>query len=708
MTSVTSTRAAADPRTEYQALLELELDRLRLVVRRRIMWLRARWGSDPLASHVALVVSDERADGLARGEDREAECAFADEHEPAAALTEEIDALGDELRARGAALAEAGVAAPLDRVSARVGLGAFERAALVVALAPELDAAFERLYAYLQDDATRSFATPQLVLDLVAPADREAARDALAPGATLRRLGLVELGGGNDVAWGGRPLRVPERVVDHLRGGGSLDERVARAMRPLVPMELPPVLGELAEAVAHHSAGAAARGLWPVPCLVGGAESGRREVAATACALLGLVPYALDVAAAADVPVALLDREAALLRLGYVVEGEHAGSLASELAAPVFLVSEERLELKRDSIAIEVPPLNAPARTDLWTRALGRRRGAARAAASLGASFELGPASIAEVLREADARARLASGDPAALGGPEELALACRERARFRSAGLAERIAPTATWQDIVLPPRVPAPASQELGAQAVAIARGSIDEWGFGACSRAAAASAPSSRVRAAPARPWRPRCSPTACGSTSTGSTSPGSSASTSARPRRTCAASSTAAERQRQRSCSSTRPTRCSASAPRCSDSHDRYANIEVDYLLQRMESYGGLAILATNRRALLDPAFLRRLRFVVDFPFPGVRDRRRIWQRAFPPSTPVDELDLEALARLEISGGNIRNIALNAAFLAAAGGGRVVMEHVLRAGRREYVKLERLVTDADFGAAAKEPV
>ena len=104
----------------------------------------------------------------------------------------------------------------------------------------------------------------------------------------------------------------------------------------------------------------------------------------------------------------------------------------------------------------------------------------------------------------------------------------------------------------------------------------------------------------------------------------------------------------------------------------DSHDRYANLEINYLLQRMEDYAGLAILATNRRSALDGAFVRRLRFIVEFPFPGGGDRRRIWERVFPAVAELDALDFGFLSRLEISGGNIRSIAINAAFLAAADG------------------------------------
>jgi SpoVK/Ycf46/Vps4 family AAA+-type ATPase len=133
----------------------------------------------------------------------------------------------------------------------------------------------------------------------------------------------------------------------------------------------------------------------------------------------------------------------------------------------------------------------------------------------------------------------------------------------------------------------------------------------------------------------------------------------------------------------------------------DSHDRYANIEVSYLLQRMEAYRGLAILTTNLQTALDKAFLRRLRFIVQFPFPDAVQRTEIWQRIFPAATPTDGLDVGKLSRLNVAGGNIRNIAVNAAFLAADENRAVTMSHLLRAARREYEKLEKPLTDAECG-------
>jgi ATP-dependent 26S proteasome regulatory subunit len=136
----------------------------------------------------------------------------------------------------------------------------------------------------------------------------------------------------------------------------------------------------------------------------------------------------------------------------------------------------------------------------------------------------------------------------------------------------------------------------------------------------------------------------------------------------------------------------------------DSHDRYANVEVSYLLQRMEDYRGLAILTTNLKDAIDTAFMRRIRFVVQFPFPDMAQRTEIWRRIFPQQTPVENMDVERLGRLSVAGGNIRNIALYAAFLAADLGEPVRMSHLLRAARAEYSKLEKPLSDAEIGGWA----
>jgi SpoVK/Ycf46/Vps4 family AAA+-type ATPase len=137
----------------------------------------------------------------------------------------------------------------------------------------------------------------------------------------------------------------------------------------------------------------------------------------------------------------------------------------------------------------------------------------------------------------------------------------------------------------------------------------------------------------------------------------------------------------------------------------DAHDRYANIEISYLLQRVEEYEGVVILATNRNKDMDEAFVRRLHFSIEFPFPAEADRRRIWQGIWPNETPLSpDLDLDLMARrFEIPGGNIRNIAVAAAFLAADDGGAITTSHLLRAIRREYQKMGKVVAEDEFGGA-----
>jgi SpoVK/Ycf46/Vps4 family AAA+-type ATPase len=135
----------------------------------------------------------------------------------------------------------------------------------------------------------------------------------------------------------------------------------------------------------------------------------------------------------------------------------------------------------------------------------------------------------------------------------------------------------------------------------------------------------------------------------------------------------------------------------------DAHDRYANIEIGYLLQKLEEFDGIAILATNLHGNLDTAFIRRLQFHVDFPFPDEEQRRRIWERHLPREAPVgSDVDLGFLARqFRLSGGHIRNVALAAAVMAADDQTTIDMRHLMRAVRRELQKAGRSCLEAEFG-------
>jgi SpoVK/Ycf46/Vps4 family AAA+-type ATPase len=135
----------------------------------------------------------------------------------------------------------------------------------------------------------------------------------------------------------------------------------------------------------------------------------------------------------------------------------------------------------------------------------------------------------------------------------------------------------------------------------------------------------------------------------------------------------------------------------------DAHDRYANVETAFLLQRMEAFDGVAILATNLRSNLDEAFARRLTAVIDFPMPNVEQRRQLWERTLRPGVPrSDDVDLEFLAEtFDLSGGHIRNVVLAGAFMAAAEDRPVAMADLIRGTQREFLKLGRLCLESDFG-------
>ncbi|MGK7930714.1 MAG: ATP-binding protein [Microcystaceae cyanobacterium] len=132
----------------------------------------------------------------------------------------------------------------------------------------------------------------------------------------------------------------------------------------------------------------------------------------------------------------------------------------------------------------------------------------------------------------------------------------------------------------------------------------------------------------------------------------------------------------------------------------DSHDRYANIEINYLLQRLESYNGLAILATNKKGSMDGAFMRRLRFIIDFPFPNREIRQQLWKKVFPPQAPVDDLDYNYLKLIQLTGGSIQNVAINASFLAAKNGNNITMNEVMSALKSEFMKLERPLNELNI--------
>jgi AAA+ superfamily predicted ATPase len=443
---------------------------------------------------------------------------------------------------------------------------------------------------------------------------------------------------------------------------------------------------------------------------------GKRAVARALCDRLGVQLYRLDVrrlpppGAERQEMLRLLEREAILLQTALYVDATEVDRTNQALAVSVgdvierlslFLIvgSTQRWLSERELLPVQVPKPDASGRHALWQQALaGIPHSINGQLEAIVQQFDFGPQMVAQAVSAAQGKARLHTPDADTGPTADDLWQACREQACWQLDELVQRILPCYTWEDIVVPEDL-FRQLQEIAAQ-VAHRAQVYETWGFGQkLSRGRGLSA-------------------LFAGPSGTGKTMAAEVLATHLnldlyRIDLAGVVSKYIGETEKNLRKVFDAAEQSGAilffdeadalfgKRTEVKDSHDRYANIEVNYLLQRMEDYRGLAILATNRKSDLDQAFLRRLRFLVDFPFPDADSRRRIWQKSFPPQAPLEQLDMTFLARLEIPGGNIKNIALNAAFLAAGEGTAIGMPQIMRATRREYAKIEKLITETEFG-------
>ncbi|MFE2725538.1 ATP-binding protein [Kitasatospora sp. NPDC059327] len=593
---------------------------------------------------------------------------------------------------------EASPPPPLVELADRLGLSRFERDTLLLCVATELDPSITRLYARAQGDEWAAHPTFGLALALLP----DPAWDALSPQGGLRYWRLLEITrtAGQGLVAGA--LRADERIVNHVKGLNHLDDRLALVIERLDPeqgTELPPSQQDVADAIVR----AWRRPGTPLVQLVGpdGPDgAGRRAVAARAAAACGLVACRLP---AGLLPVApaeldelarLWQRESMLLPLALYLDTGDAGpgESGSDGAGPARFLArtaggarllvgrESRSDLGLASAVLDVAPPTPAERAEAWRAEYGP----GEQSDALAAQFGLELSAIREV-------AAVAGGDPAAAWR------ACRLRTRPRLEALAQRLETRATWDDIVLA----ADSRRALGEIADQLAHRTTvyETWGFGErvtrglglgalfAGPSGAGKTMAAEVLAGHLRLDLYRIDLSAVVSKYIGETEKNLGRLFDAAEGGGSILFFDEADA-------------LFGKRSEVKDAHDRYANIEVNYLLQRMEAFRGLAVLATNLRSALDSAFLRRLRFIVEFEFPGPDQRHEIWEKAFPPAAPCDALDYARLARLQASGGMIRNIALNAAFLAASAGGPITMPQVLASARGEFLKLELPMTERDF--------
>jgi SpoVK/Ycf46/Vps4 family AAA+-type ATPase len=639
-----------------------------------------------------LAVVGERVTSVCRGSDENAVEQSTDQTARIELLEHEAVAIAESMDSKPA----------LEHLCEAFDLSLFERDLLLLCAGVELSEDFAQLYASAPPHTT--YPTFRLALNALTDANW----GAITPAGPLRLWRLIEVERGDTLATS--PLRIDERVLHYLVGTSYLDERLAPffSLAP-VPSSLPSSYRDPAERVV--SVWSQREGEWPVIHLSGDARDAKRTLAAASCAALGLRMHILRIS---EIPNSSLEREtlfrlwqreALLIRSALLLESDdrddvtslrNAKSLVEQIAGPVFTTSAALLhDAQATVVSVEVNRPSAAEQRALWDLALGDQ------AASLNgeldrivSQFQFDAESIRS-LSETVRRTEL-SDEPENFG--RTLWQVCRAQSRSSLDGLADSIETRAQWEDLVLPEEQ----LQTLGEIAAQVRQRTrvYESWGFAARSnRGLGISALFA--------------GPSGTGKTLAAEVLANNLQLDLFRIDLSQVVSKYIGETEKNLRAVFDSAEACGAvllfdeadalfgKRSEVRDSHDRYANIEVSYLLQRMESYRGLAILTTNRRSSLDTAFLRRIRFVVTFPFPDAALRNRIWSRIFPLETPIQNLDLDKLARLNVTGGNIRNIALNAAFLAADLDEPVRMTHLLRTARSECAKIEKQVTAAEIG-------
>jgi hypothetical protein len=597
---------------------------------------------------------------------------------------------------------------PLVILSRRFDLSRFEQETLLLCAGMEFDPKIAALCARIHGDPNQAYPTFALALSLF----DEPAWEILSPERPLRYWRMIEINQSGARPLTTSPLRADERIVNYIKGLNYLDDRlmplVTRLDAPRPEVGLPPSQQTIVDKALRHLQQIRLSQRLPVIQLLGAEAVSKRLVAWHIAKAMRVRiyhwPLELMPAQTANLETLarLWQRESLLLPIALYLDAREVDGTGGNILSLLnrFLVRSDGLffldtrdvqqGLGRATLDLDISKPTTMEQQATWMAALGTD--APQAPALLSGQFNLEMAAIQEVaqlgLAELPQNGRLIT---------DLLWDACLVRTRPRLDTLAQRLEPKATWDDIVLRGDL-LDLLHQIANQVRQ--RGKVyDEWGFrqrtsrglGMIALFAGESGTgktmAAEVIANDLRLNLYRIDLSAVVSKYIGETEKNlrrlfDAAEDGGAILFFDEADALFGKRSQVR------------------DSHDRYANIETNYLLQRMEAYQGLAILATNMRSGLDDAFTRRIRFIVNFPFPEREDRCRIWRKIFPPETPVGALDYDHLARFNLAGGSIYNIALNAAFLAAQTGTPVTMSHLLNAIRTELLKSDRLIDESKF--------
>ena len=623
-------------------------------------------------------------------------------------------------------LEAAGASSSLAQLADRFGLSAFEQNLLLLCLAFELDSNVGWICGTIQDRPQRLYPTFGLAMSLFHGPEWIA----ITPGRPLRKFRLVEFRHPTGTPLFGAELRLEETILHYLRGVPSLDSRLASFVSPVNSCENG--LTESQQAIVDRVSlsFSSADETQVVVQLLG---SNFDEAQTFACAVSDSLNRRLFVMPVERLPMSTIDledfahlwqRDSALFGLALAVEVREAGGqgdssntsrllrLLSSVSTPILITTSERLDLAGSNIlCVEVAMPTVKEQFAMWATALPNGLTCKmELAGDLSRQFAMDRGTVTQAIA---AVLRRKEGNTNS-GFPKLLRRECCERTRPRLEGLAQRIEVKATWSDLVLSPEAELLLKQ---VRSQVQSRWRVyDEWGMAdrmnrglGISTLFAGESGTGKTMAAEVLANDLNLDLYRVDLSSVVNKYIGE---TEKHLRRLFDAFDSCGAILFFDECDALFGKRSEVK-----DSHDRYANIEINYLLQRLESYRGLAILATNNRGALDAAFLRRLRFVVTFAMPSTDERLRIWQRLLPAESdktqakriPVSSLDNERLAQFQFSGGSIQNVVLNAAFRAASRSDRnvVTMQDVLAAAKDEYLKLERPINDSDFHYRESKP-
>ncbi len=699
--------------------LAAELEWLDLAIRQALSR-RPGHATDAFAQLRGLVLTEEEIQGLA--------CSPGS-HEAASDHAEELTRLDETLMRRREASLESGVELTLPYLSTRFRLSRFEERCLLVALAPELDSRYDKLYAFLHDDVTRKRPSIDLLWELTGAAwsDRVATMPMFSPHAPLLRYRLVELSATDreaPVPLRARTLKLDDRIAGFLLGSRTPDSLLPRSIQLTLPDGRDSAIcaSEMQERVcamvrAHFLTDAPRQhaALFHVTGRYGSDREALAHAAARALDLPVLTADAERLKASGAEALWRVAREAFLQPAVLCVQNFDAllASECSEQRASLlegvqvfgllcFLVGHKRWtpEGHRSDLVYVALHRDVPddgARHELW-RSLADESDCIDVTdtRTLAGMFRFTPGQMRDALQDARALAKWRSPE-SPLVNDADLYQACRAQSNPKLAGLARRIEARYGWEDIVLPDSV----KEQLRDVCDQARHRSVvlGDWGFGA--KHSLGNGTSVLFSGPPG----------------TGKTM---GAEVLARTLNldlfkidlSQVVSKYIGETEKHLDRLFDAAEQGNAilffdeadalfgKRSEVRDSHDRYANLEISYLLQRAEEYSGIAILATNLRKHFDVAFLRRLQAIIEFPFPDATYRERIWGVTFPEATPLaeDVRFAELARRIRLPGASIKAIGLAAAYLAASDGGVVSLGHIERATVREYTKLGQTWRDA----------